>query len=217
MSAQKFRKDCYEKRICNTCQQPLPAQKPFGKKGPHRQCDECLEKRRQKQRDSVNSGFCSIGGCLEKPTGGRKACENHRKDASDRRRRYSAQGLCRSCGNPGVNGLKICAKHHKQVTDKIQEIKLGCFLAYGGAFCACCGEHRMEFLQLDHIAGNGKEHRRQLGNAKHGHPFYRYLRRNHYPPGLRVLCANCNLARGFFGYCPHEREQPQPGVLSMIG
>jgi hypothetical protein len=23
--------------------------------------------------------------------------------------------------------------------------------------------------------------------------------------GYRVLCHNCNLARGFYGYCPHEK------------
>lgn len=69
--------------------------------------------------------------------------------------------------------------------------------------CACCGEQHVEFLALDHIDGDGNEERRELNAI--GAKFYRFLRQNHYPPGLRVLCHNCNLARGFYGYCPHEK------------
>jgi hypothetical protein len=32
------------------------------------------------------------------------------------------------------------------------------------------------------------------------------LRRDNYPDGYRVLCANCNFSRGIHGYCPHEHE-----------
>jgi hypothetical protein len=33
---------------------------------------------------------------------------------------------------------------------------------------------------------------------------YTWLRNQGYPNGFRTLCHNCNLARGFYGYCPHE-------------
>lgn len=75
--------------------------------------------------------------------------------------------------------------------------------------CACCSEHRIEFLSLDHTNGGGNEERRKL-KAKHisgGTKFYAYLKRNGYPSGYRVLCHNCNLSLGFFNYCPHVHNK----------
>jgi hypothetical protein len=46
----------------------------------------------------------------------------------------------------------------------------------------------------------------------------RWLRKNGFPKGFRVLCHNCNFAHGHYGYCPHKttsrllRELPKrPG------
>lgn len=75
---------------------------------------------------------------------------------------------------------------------------------YGGS-CACCGEDRLEFLAIDHINGGGTRHRTEL--AAKGDVFYKWLKREGYPPGFRVLCHNCNLAIGFYGKCPHEVER----------
>lgn len=47
-----------------------------------------------------------------------------------------------------------------------------------------------------------------------GAHFYKWLEHNHFPPGFRVLCHNCNQARGFYGYCPHEKGE---GKLLLIG
>lgn len=75
---------------------------------------------------------------------------------------------------------------------------------YGGnpPICACCGEETKEFLAIDHIDGKGGEHRRQKGVAGN---FFRWLRKNDYPAGFQVLCHNCNLAKGFYGKCPHQQ------------
>jgi len=75
---------------------------------------------------------------------------------------------------------------------------------YGGA-CACCGEQEMMFLAIDHIGGGGTKHRASLGDAGRGSTFYRWLTKQGFPPGYRVLCHNCNMAIGFYGSCPHER------------
>ena len=84
-----------------------------------------------------------------------------------------------------------------------RQIRADVIQGYGGK-CACCGEDRDEFLSIDHIEGNGKEHRRAVG----GHPrFYSWIVKNDFPAFLRLLCFNCNLSRGFSGYCPHERER----------
>jgi hypothetical protein len=76
------------------------------------------------------------------------------------------------------------------------------FDAYGGA-CTCCGENRYEFLTIDHPDGGGRRERKSLsifGAAG----FARWLAKQGYPPGYRVLCHNCNSAYGYYGYCPHQ-------------
>lgn len=71
--------------------------------------------------------------------------------------------------------------------------------------CACCGEALLEFLCIDHINGDGEKHRKLIGISA-GRAFYHWLKNNNYPNGFRVLCHNCNCAKGFYGYCPHERK-----------
>jgi hypothetical protein len=83
---------------------------------------------------------------------------------------------------------------------------------YGGdpPKCAClrCGEHRVQFLAIDHINRDGAGHRRAL-EIKGGNVFYGWLVKNAFPPGFRVLCHNCNMAIGIWGTCPHEVEKDQ--------
>ncbi len=83
-----------------------------------------------------------------------------------------------------------------------EKLRLKVFIAYAGnpPKCACCGEPTLEFLAIDHINGGGRKQRLEHG----AFGVYRWLVRNGFPPGFRVLCYNCNLARGFYGYCPHE-------------
>ena len=73
---------------------------------------------------------------------------------------------------------------------------------YGGK-CACCVETRYEFLAIDHINGGGNKHRREqkISNLAY------WIKRNNYPDGFQVLCHNCNMAKGFYGECPHEKER----------
>lgn len=71
----------------------------------------------------------------------------------------------------------------------------------GRMLCECCGEHRVEFLCIDHINGGGNADRNKLnlwGNA-----FSRSLEYRGWPDGLRVLCNNCNQAISNYGSCPH--------------
>lgn len=79
-------------------------------------------------------------------------------------------------------------------------------LSHYGGNCACCAESRYEFLALDHIDGKGTEHRASLGNQGRGQNFYWWIVRNNFPAGYRILCHNCNLSLGLYGYCPHNQE-----------
>lgn len=74
---------------------------------------------------------------------------------------------------------------------------------YGGdpPCCACCTEHRLPFLTIDHIHGGGTAHRR---TDKH---LVLWLIKAGLPDGYQVLCWNCNAAKHFVGHCPHEIER----------
>ena len=74
-------------------------------------------------------------------------------------------------------------------------------LAHYGNKCECCGEDKKEFLSIDHINGGGNKHRKDIGHLN----IYVWLKRNNYPKGFRILCHNCNMAKAFYGYCPHKK------------
>ena len=111
---------------------------------------------------------------------------------------------------------KTCALIRIQETGRIRrrKDKIIALTKYGSnpPKCECpgCNETRVEFLQLDHFDGDGRQHRAKL--KKMGHlDFYRWLKRENYPKlHLRVLCANCNASIGLYGYCPHQREAKLP-------
>lgn len=120
-------------------------------------------------------------------------------------------------------GIKKKASRCKQCQSKhlkayrAQE-RIAALIAYGGKnpICSCpeCSENRLPFLCIDHINGGGCKHRKELCKDQYsnrdgkcspgGGVFYRWLRKNSYPSGYRVLCYNCNTARSN-GPCPvHE-------------
>ena len=85
--------------------------------------------------------------------------------------------------------------------ERTKKIKKKVFDAYGNK-CVCCGETTFEFLSIDHINKDGYKHRKEL----EGNSIYRWLIKNNFPKDrFQILCFNCNLARGFYGECPHKR------------
>lgn len=76
-----------------------------------------------------------------------------------------------------------------------QALHLEALNAYGGPVCARCDSTGR--LQLDHVNGDGAQHRRSLTGSPRGrgaHVFYSALKRLGWPndPPLQVLCAPCN-------------------------
>ena len=93
-------------------------------------------------------------------------------------------------------------RHAQKVRDIV-------FAHYGNSRCACCGETNPLFLTLDHINGDGDKHRREMGarGRTAGTWFYRRMMREGYPPGIQVLCFNCNCGRARNGgVCPHHQN-----------
>jgi hypothetical protein len=98
-----------------------------------------------------------------------------------------------------VNRTKILArlkKNHQKIRSEVIS-----YYSKGSLKCACCGETENMFLCIDHIEGGGYKDRR----FRCGTQLYRWLRKNSFPTGFQVLCHNCNLAKGFYGECPHVR------------
>jgi hypothetical protein len=140
--------------------------------------------------------------------------------------RKRAARVCNNCGDsfiptaPRQAGCSPeCRKNHRKsikaaLNRKYNQRDRRIVLEhYGGkpARCACCGESTYEFLAIDHINGGGNQHRKRLSspNTKSGtfssREFYRMLKTQGFPAGYQVLCHNCNMAKGFYGKCPHQR------------
>jgi hypothetical protein len=101
----------------------------------------------------------------------------------------------------------------KESQERIRKQKIDVLIHYGGdpPKCACCDENHIEFLTIDHINGNGAEHRRQIGGTQKfsGLLFYEWIIANNYPEGYQVLCSNCNTAKrnSIAKFCPvHHPE-----------
>jgi hypothetical protein len=88
--------------------------------------------------------------------------------------------------------------------DNARRVKVEVFARYGNQ-CACCGESNLVFLTIDHINGDGADHRRRDIKLRTGTSFYMWLRRNGYPKEFQILCYNCNCAKRTGDDCPHQR------------
>lgn len=85
----------------------------------------------------------------------------------------------------------------EQNREERRRLRMEVFMHYGKGVleCALCKynlDHRA--LQLDHIANDGADGRRTArGKRTHaGTTYYRWLRKQGFPEGLQLLCANCN-------------------------
>jgi hypothetical protein len=98
-------------------------------------------------------------------------------------------------------------KYLERSKKQYNKVKLLVFNYYGKNFpkCVCCNENNIEFLAIHHIECNGNKHRKSI-NSRGGYSFYGWLIKNNFPEGYQILCHNCNMAKGFYGYCPHEKR-----------
>ena len=105
----------------------------------------------------------------------------------------TADGHCSSCGS--------CRREYQR--ERQREIRRFVIQGYGG-ICVCCEESRFEFLSIDHVHGGGrKDTAEKGGNCR----LYFWLVKEGFPTdNYRILCHNCNMAKGSYGYCPHEVE-----------
>jgi len=109
--------------------------------------------------------------------------------------------MCRACLNKHNEWYKT-SEYRNRNFGKRAEIKAKAFAHYGTK-CSCCGEGEPMFLAIDHINGNGNDHRKKI--KKYGSAFYKWLVDQNFPEGFQVLCHNCNKGRwDNGGTCPHK-------------
>jgi hypothetical protein len=119
--------------------------------------------------------------------------------------RRTQPGRCAYCGSdlrgePGPTHETCLAKRR----DIWHTYRDRIFEAYGPV-CNCCGETMRLALTIDHVHGNGNEHRRSLGGGNRRQLLE--IINAGFPPDYQILCYNCNFARQRNGgRCPHEDE-----------
>ena len=89
--------------------------------------------------------------------------EYHR--APESRDRFCS--FCKACKNEKMARYRaksdVPGAYQRIHRKKIRDLCLSHY-SNGTYRCACCGESAYEFLAIDHMNGNGQEHRREIGS-----------------------------------------------------
>jgi hypothetical protein len=84
--------------------------------------------------------------------------------------------------------------------------------------CKFCGETELCVLSIDHIDGNGAEHRRKLGKSRNygGSRFYFWIKKNNFPEGFQVLCMNCQYKKRMQEMKPENPTEKQIKIACKV-
>lgn len=125
-----------------------------------------------------------------------RICKRCRKPA----KRYKVKlnpikGLCRPCYYKVWRSNHLAAERICRRT-RYKELRVTVLKAYGNK-CSCCRRRGIEFLTIDHVNGGGRKHRKAKGSMA----ILRAIIKLNFPKKYRILCWDCNGARGVYGYC----------------
>lgn len=161
--------------------------------GFHHQCKQCrasLAKSKEPERKDklwkVHDDYTKV--C--------KTCKQDKTIKNFKRSIHKKDGFENHC--------KECLKPIKQLKNKEARwnLRKQVLLAYG-AKCICCGESELKFLAIDHIHNDGAKERKTVCSRD----MLKFLIKNNYPKDrYQLLCHNCNMAKGFYGSCPHQSQ-----------
>lgn len=135
----------------------------------------------------------------------------HREENADEYRAKSRKWKADNQERHRASSREYSRLHADEISLKRKEkrraLKQTVLDAYGNQ-CACCDEAAYEFLTIDHVNGDGAVDRKALGIGEGGrsHILYAHIIAAGFPEDYRILCFNCNSARGFYGYCPHRPD-----------
>lgn len=179
-------------KICTSCKQNRPflafAKHSKNKDGLQNMCRVCSKQYRERNKEKLQAYD-------------KEKYKKYQEHIKERVRNYREQNLDKV--------IACDTRYRKNNREKLRlydvsrhrALKREVLNAYGHK-CVCCGEDRFEFLTIDHINGGGGQHRKEVGS---GQKFYKWLKAQGFPQAeFQVLCANCNSAKGWYGYCPHQ-------------
>lgn len=178
-----------------------------------KRCQHCTNKYKKAQANQrekhITKGDCITCGKITAPglVTCKKCAERATRSTFQRYNSNKELGMCPFCGEK-LDGKFRCEschqKHLKRGQERWKQQRL-IVLEHYGHKCTCCGETTYEFLEIDHINGDGAKHRREIGR----HIIEDIIKQD-FPSDFQILCANCNRGHGKFGICPHKREPLQP-------
>lgn len=126
------------------------------------------------------------------------------KENKDKINEYNKKWRDKNLERVNARRMKNYYANREHKLSKMKEyyanLKSSIFNAYNNE-CSCCKENKREFLCIDHIHGGGNKDRKS-SNPK---AVYIRIKKEGFPKDkYRLLCHNCNMSIGFFGYCPHQ-------------
>lgn len=138
-------------------------------------------------------------------------CKDNKEKCKIRRKNRYIKNRLKVAAYYAVNKKRIRAYYKTYYKTKQKQLRVAykkwhnaikeeVFNAYGNR-CVCCGETKKEFLTIDHINNDGREHREKVG----AQGVYLDIKKQGFPKDkYRILCMNCNHSLGIHGYCPHN-------------
>jgi len=182
-------------------------------------CEDCAQKGRNNATTQrikhVNAGQCIT--CGKPPVPGTITCQACIDRATTSTlKRYETnkkQGICPFCGKKLGDKFRCteCHNNHLKRSVEYWHRKRSIIINHYGKICSCCGCATQQFVEIDHINNDGKQHRKETGRH-----IYDWIIKNNFPDDLQLLCANCNRGYGKFGACPHHQEPRQPKSKKAI-
>jgi len=179
---------------CRDCEQELPTKDFYRDRGTadglDHTCKRCAQEQARTARERNKANY-------EPKTAGTKVCGRCKVEkpvTAFTVLRSTKDGLryaCRECESAAYWNLRVEVLTH--------------YCGGNAPSCKCCGQSQLEFLTIEHDNRDGGEHRKEFGS----YPIFRWLKKEGYPGGISVLCANCNMSRGHYGYCPCGRAKEQ--------
>jgi hypothetical protein len=169
---------------------------------------------KQREKRVIDAGLCRRCG-KPREQEDRTHCNKCLSDKCSREKKRQIEngkkGLCRECAKPCEQKDKSCcnkclemykqiAKRHRK---KVKDIAVS-HLTNGENRCVNCGLPLYDVLQIDHINGDGAQHRKEIG--KGGNVMYSWLIKNGFPDGFQILCSNCNFFKRMNSRLPDRQE-----------
>jgi hypothetical protein len=120
-----------------------------------------------------------------------------RAEHPDRYRAYRAKYYVADVQRQRERARQYRATHRTQVNARQKQKRdrlRAAMLDHYGRACACCGS--TERLCIDHVNGDGREHRAQLRAGLNSSVIYKWLIDLGYPENFQTLCQRCNTSKG---------------------